>query len=94
MVAWDVQILDTDFKSTYNVITNTTNVSEKPIVIGKNNWLCFGSKILKGSVTPDYCIISAGTIINKDYSDIGELAILSMNDTVSVIAKGIRVNVI
>jgi hypothetical protein len=94
MVAWDVSILDTDFKSTFNTITNTINLTEKPVLIGSNNWLCFGCKILKGSVTPDFCIVSAGTIINKDYTDAGEMAILSMNENVKVIAKGIRFNML
>ena len=85
-------IMDTDFKATVNTITNTVNSIEKPIVIGCNNWLCFGSKILKGSVTPDYCIVSAGTIINKDYSNVGVNTILGAIDNVKVIAKDIKYN--
>jgi len=90
MLAWDVHIMDTDFHATFNTITNAINAAEKPIIIGKNNWLCLGSLILKGSITPDYCIVSAKTVINRDYSAVGENIILS-NDTVAkVVAKAIQ----
>lgn len=91
IVAWDVHIMDSDFKATINIVTNHINIIEKPIVIGNNNWLCFGCKILKGSITPDFCIVSAGTIINKDFSHVGEKIVLSMIESVKVIAQGIQV---
>jgi acetyltransferase-like isoleucine patch superfamily enzyme len=87
IVAWNVQIIDTDFRATINTITKTRNCSRKAIVIGKNNWLCFDCSILKGSITPDYCIVGAGSIINKDFSDAGENVVIGNENNVKVIAK-------
>ena len=87
IVAWDVQIIDTDFRATINTITKTKNQVEKEIVIGKNNWLCFGSTILKGSITPNHCIVGAKSIINKDFSNAGENIVIGMENTVKVLAK-------
>ncbi len=90
MAALDVQIIDTDFHSTINMVFNTMNIVEKPIIIGRYNWLGIGSTLLKGTVTPDYCIVAAKTILKNDYSDAGENIILSLETTAKVIAKYIR----
>jgi acetyltransferase-like isoleucine patch superfamily enzyme len=87
MVAWDVQIIDTDFHPTVNTIFKTTNCAEKPIVIGSHNWLGFGSAILKGTVTPNNCIVAANTTINHDYGEMGENILLGHEPSVKVTAK-------
>jgi|WetSurSiteA1Bulk_404760.scaffolds.fasta_scaffold00138_12 hypothetical protein len=86
-VAWDVQIIDTDFRATVNTVTKTKNYVKKEIVIGSHNWLCFGSTILKGSVTPNNCIVSANSLLNKDFSDAGENIVIGMDSNVKVLAK-------
>jgi acetyltransferase-like isoleucine patch superfamily enzyme len=90
MVAWDVQIVDTDFHHTINTIFNTMNCVEKPIVIGDHNWLGFGSSILKGTVTPNHCIVAANTTLKNDYSDVGENIVLGHEASAKVTAKYIR----
>lgn len=87
LVAWDVQIIDTDFRATINTITKTKNCIKKAIIIGKSNWLCFGSTVLKGSITPDYCIIGAKCLINKDFSNAGEHIVIGMENNAKVISK-------
>lgn len=86
-VAWDVQIIDTDFRATLNTITKSKNCFKKEIIIGSQNWLCFGSTILKGSITPNNCIIGANSIINKDLSEYGENIVIGMESNVKVLAK-------
>jgi acetyltransferase-like isoleucine patch superfamily enzyme len=86
-VAWDVQIIDTDFRATINTVTKTRNCVEKPIVIGRHNWLCFGCTVLKGSITPDNCIVSAKSLINKDFSDAGHNIVIGMDNNVKVLSK-------
>jgi len=86
-VAWDVQILDTDFRATINTITKTKNCIEKAIVIGRNNWLCFDCTILKGSITPDNCIVQAKALINKDFSNAGENIVIGLENNIKVLAK-------
>jgi acetyltransferase-like isoleucine patch superfamily enzyme len=86
-VAWDVQIIDTDFRATMNTVTKTRNCFKKEIIIGSQNWLCFGTTILKGSVTPNNCIVGANSIINKDLSQYGENIVVGMESNVKVLAK-------
>jgi acetyltransferase-like isoleucine patch superfamily enzyme len=86
-VAWDVQIIDTDFRATFNTVTKSWNCFKKDIIIGNNNWLCFGSTILKGTVTPNNCIVGSNSIINKDLSAYGENIVIGMESNVKVLTK-------
>jgi acetyltransferase-like isoleucine patch superfamily enzyme len=86
-VAWDVQIIDTDFRATLNTVTKTKNGFKKEIIIGSQNWLCFGCTILKGSITPNNCIVGANSTINKDLSQYGENIVVGMENNVKVLAK-------
>lgn len=86
-VAWDVQIIDTDFRATINTVTKTKNIVKKDIIIGQNNWLCFGSTILKGTITPNNCIVGAKSVINSDFSNAGENIVIGMDSKVKVLTK-------
>lgn len=66
-VAWEVIIMDTDFHSTINTETSQRSPLTRPIFIGKNNWIGTRSMVLKGTHTPDYCIASARSLLNKAY---------------------------
>jgi len=66
-IAWETIILDTDFHETINKLTNKKSNMYKSIKIGKNNWIGIRSLILKGTQTPDYCIVGAQSILNKKY---------------------------
>jgi acetyltransferase-like isoleucine patch superfamily enzyme len=65
--AWDVTIMDTDFHKTLNLLTNELNEGKEPIVIGDHNWIGFGTTILKGTCTPDFCVIAANSLLLKGY---------------------------
>jgi acetyltransferase-like isoleucine patch superfamily enzyme len=90
MIAWDVELIDTDFHHTVNTVFKTVNCVEKPIVIGNHNWLGFGSTMLKGTVTSDHCIVAAKTVLKSDYSEAGENIILSQETSAKVVAKYIQ----
>ena len=68
-LSWDTLIIDKDYHYVLDVNTGKTKINHKPIKIGKNAWLCAGSKVLKGSVLPDGCILSAGSVLNKAYEE-------------------------
>lgn len=87
MVAWDVQIVDTDFHRTVNTVFKTPSNAERPIVIGNHNWLGFGCTVLKGTVTPNRCIVSANTTLRSDYSGEGENIVLGQDQPAKVTAK-------
>lgn len=65
--SWENKVIDTDFHKTINSITGERSVSEKKIIIGKNNWIGIQSIILKGTETPDFCTIGPQSIVNKKY---------------------------
>lgn len=68
-LSWDTLIIDKDYHFVLNVNSGKTKTNHKPITIGKNAWLCAGSKVLKGSVLPDGCILSAGSVLNKAFDE-------------------------
>jgi len=87
MVSWDTQIIDTDFHSTLNTIFKTRNSAESSIQIGTHNWIGFGSTLMKGSITPNHCIVGANTSIKSDYSKSGENIVLAYEQNAKVTVK-------
>lgn len=77
-VAWEVIILDTDFHETVNIETGERSIPSKEIRIGKNNWVGIRTLVLKGAVTPNFCVIGANSILNKKY-DFPEYSIIAGN---------------
>jgi len=66
-IAWETTFIDNDFHQTINRITNAKNTPKKAICIGENNWIGFGSTVLKGTITPNYCIVAAKSLLTKEY---------------------------
>lgn len=65
-IAWDVQIMDTSFHFIKNVVTGEVSDLHQEIIVGKNNWIGNRSSIMKGAITPDFCIVASGSLVNKD----------------------------
>ena len=68
-LSWDTLIIDKDYHYVLDTNTGKTKINHKPISIGKNAWVCAGSKVLKGSVLPDGCILSAGSVLNRTFDE-------------------------
>lgn len=66
-VAWECIILDTDFHSTIDIKTGNHSAITKPVKIGKNNWIGIRCFVMKGTQTPDFCIASGYSLINKKF---------------------------
>lgn len=64
-IAWETQIIDTSFHFIKNVDTGEISKLNDKIVIGKNNWIGNRSSIMKGAITPNYCIVASGSLVNK-----------------------------
>ena len=62
MIAWDTQIMDTDWHVTMN---NNGEYSNK-IIIEDNVWIASGVKIMQGVTIGKGSVIAAGSIVNKD----------------------------
>lgn len=54
----------------YSVDTTMRMVGRNsgPIILGCNNWITGRVRIMKGTVTPDWTIVTSGSVLNKDYT--------------------------
>lgn len=69
--ASEAQIFDTNFHHIKNTTTGEVFKANGEVKIGAYNWIGNRSTIMKGTITPDWCIVSSNSLLNKDYSDIG-----------------------
>lgn len=63
--AWEIIIMDTDLHQTVNVETGKRSKINGEISIGNNNWFGIRTFVLKRTKTPDFCIVTAYTILNR-----------------------------
>lgn len=75
-ISWESQLVDTDFHETINIETGERSIPTKEIVIGKNNWIGNRVSIMKGTKTPDFCIVGACSLLNKEY-DLPEYSLMA-----------------
>lgn len=69
-IAFGSLLMNADFHYVLNINTATVSMNLAPISIGKYNWIGNHAVIKKGVKTPDYCIVSNGSMLLKDYSDL------------------------
>ena len=67
--SWNVSIYDTDFHETADLETGCKFPMTNCVIIGDNCWLCQKSTILKGSCLPNWSIVGASALVNKNYKD-------------------------
>ena len=74
VMAWECQLYDTNF----HYIEYTDPLKEKeitslvaPILIGNNTWIGNRCTISKGAVIPDWSIVAANSLVNKDFTENG-----------------------
>ncbi len=79
LIAWDVIVMDTSFHKLKDKEGNTKGKTKGMIYIGRNNWIPTRCLVLKGTKTPDYCIFGAGSVLNKDYSNLPTHILLAGN---------------
>lgn len=70
-IAYESQILDTNFHNMQDTITKKKFPLTAPIFIGNYNSIGNRSTIVHGTVTPDYCVVASNSLINKDYNSMG-----------------------
>lgn len=68
-IGWETLIMDTSFHRIKGLDGKLKGKGYGEIVLGKNNWLGTKCTVFPGAKTPDYCIIGAGSFLNKDISD-------------------------
>ena len=88
---WDTLVMDTDFHKLTKV-SGGYSKGYAPISIGSNNWFGNGCKIMKRTTTPDYCVISAGTILSGSVSA-PSYSVVGNDSHIVVKATGVWMNV-
>lgn len=70
LFGWENILMDTSFHRLKSTDNKKRGKAIGEIVIGNNNWITTRCMVMKGTKTPDYCILGAGSIISKDYSNL------------------------
>lgn len=88
---WDILVMDTDFHK-LTKLSGGYSKGHASIFIGSNNWFGNGCKIMKRTQTPDYCVISAGTILSGKI-DVPEYCVIGNEQKVVVKTAGVWRNI-
>lgn len=76
-ISWESQVFDTNFHFMENVETKEILEKDGIIRIGSRNWFGNRVNIMKGTHTPDNCIISSNSLCNKDYTNLPHHSIIA-----------------
>lgn len=69
-IAWESQLIDTNFHYVVDLSNGTYLDKASPISIGSNVWIGNRTTVAQGTIIPSYCIIASNSLCNKDYSHI------------------------
>lgn len=67
---WNTQILDSGFH--YMINKGKIAYRNAPVVLEHNVWVANGVSIMKGTYLPAYTVVASNSLVNKNYSEIGE----------------------
>lgn len=68
-IGWETLLMDTSFHRIKGLDGKLRGKGYGEIILGKNNWLGTKCTVFPGAKTPDYCVIGAGSFVNKDISE-------------------------
>ena len=66
-IAYDSMIMDSEWHALTDMTTGKLLNKEKPVKIGKHNFISFGCLVLKGTETPDNATFTPNSVLNKIY---------------------------
>lgn len=69
-IAWESQLIDTNFHYIQEVETGSYLSKSKPVRIGKCVWIGNRTTVNRGAIIPDYCIVASNSLCTKNYSDV------------------------
>lgn len=78
-IGWESIIVDSDFHDLIDEKTDNLSVRTSEVILGDSNWLGMRTMILKGTRTPNYCIIGASSLVRSDFTQYGEKILLAGN---------------
>lgn len=89
-IAFESQLIDSDFHYTYSLDTKAVKYREKEIFIGDYNWVGNRTTISKGARTSSYTIVAGSSILNKDYTNIADSYAVLAGQPAKLVSKNIR----
>lgn len=89
-IAFESQVIDSDFHYIYNLDKKQVKPREKEITIGAYNWIGNRTTINKGAITKPFTIVTGSSIINKDYTVLEDKYVVLGGQPAKQIAKNIR----
>lgn len=75
-IAHRCQIMDFDHHFVLNMNTLRICNNSHPIYIGKQSWICNSVTITSGVRLPNFTIVASNSLVNKDFSEVGENILL------------------
>ena len=70
LIGWNTQIVDSDFH--YIINNGKIKYRDAPVHLGRNVWLANGVSIMKGTCIPAYSVVASNSLVNKDFTEVGE----------------------
>lgn len=78
VIAYETMIMDSDWHALTDVVTGKLLKKTSFVKIGSYNFISYRCIITRGTVTPDYCTVTACSTLNKKY-DIDEYSLIGGN---------------
>ncbi|MUH35593.1 acyltransferase [Zobellia amurskyensis] len=89
-IAFESQVIDSDFHFTYDLKKQELKPREKEIIIGNYNWIGNRSVIYKGTKTNNYTIIASSSLVNKNYLKSENKYLVLAGQPAKIVAEDIR----
>ncbi len=89
-IAFESQVIDSDFHYVYNLDRNQVKPREKEIRIGAFNWIGNRTTISKGAITKQYTIVANSSVVNKNFEMSEDNNVVLGGQPAIQIAKNIR----
>lgn len=69
-ISWNTQIFDSSFH--YMLKQGKLACRNAPVFLGRDVWVANNVSIMKGAYLPDYTVVAANSLVNKDFRTLGE----------------------
>lgn len=83
-------VMDTNVHAIKDIVTGRVKRIAKPIEIGKCCWLTMNTSVTAGAKIPDYSISTRNAVLNRDYTESGEIGCLLAGSPARVLRSGIQ----
>lgn len=87
-IGWDCIVTDTDFHKLVSFWDAKSTKGYARVFIGKGNWLGMKCCVLKGTCTPAFCTVSAGSVLTGDYGYLPSYSVVGTNARVVLRKEG------